>query len=98
MTRAGPVELAVDALAAYRLTRLVIEDRVPFEQTRDWIFNRWPESALAEALGCPWCSGMWVAAGATVASSFAPQVWRPLARTLALSAAIGLLSTWENRD
>jgi len=90
-------DLAIDALAAYRLTRLITEDRAPFGPARDWVLRRWPNSVTADWVSCAWCSGLWIAAGVTVVRSAAPRWWPPAATALALSAATGLLSTWENR-
>lgn len=92
------VPLVLDALATYRATRLIVEDDVPFGPARDWITRRWPDSKFTELVGCPWCSSMYVAAVVVTARVAAPRVWSYLATVLAMSAATGLLSTWENWD
>ena len=88
----------IDALAIYRATRLITEDWMPFGPTREKIYNTFPHSLITELVGCPWCISLWVAAGAVTARATAPALWSPLARILALSAATGLLSTWENKN
>lgn len=46
---------------------------------------------LAAFLVCPWCVGMWVAFGVSLARRFAPEPWSYLAQPLALSAAAAVL-------
>lgn len=50
-------------------------------------------SKLAYWITCPWCLGVWVAAGVVIARRVAPRVWDPVARLLALSAIAGAAST-----
>lgn len=83
------LDLAVDAAAAYRLTRLVTTDRIS-DPLREAIGRRWPESRLDVLVNCPWCTGVWVAAGVQAASTFAPRAWRPVARALAVAAIAGV--------
>lgn len=43
MRRARPVDLAVDTLATFRLTRLITEDTLPvIKKSREWIWRRFP--------------------------------------------------------
>lgn len=97
-------ELVIDALAVHRLTRMVIEDRVPFGWIRSSIVRRAyarqgnnlsAQPYVAELLSCPWCVSIWVAFGVAVARRGAPRVWRPLAQVLAASSVTGLLAGWE---
>jgi hypothetical protein len=90
--------LVVDALAVYRITHLITDDSIPFGRTRDFITNRWPGSLVAEWVECPWCAGVAVAVGVTMARTLIPKWWTHPATALALSAATGLLATWEHRD
>lgn len=117
------LELAVDALAAFRLTRLVTRDKIT-EPARDDLIEeayaqarRTPADAdlpdpvhagdwtaiahedpdvpkVAAFIVCPWCVGMYVAAGVTLARRYVPG-WEHLARLLAVSAATGLLAAQE---
>lgn len=89
--------LAVDALAAFRLTRLATEDTIgrPF---RHAVIDRaerispkageWAE----ELVTCPWCIGFWIACGVVVARRAAPRAWAPVAEAFALSGVTGLLA------
>jgi hypothetical protein len=90
--------LVVDALAAYRITHLITEDTIPFGRARTFITDRWPGSLAAEWVECPWCAGMAVAVGVTLARALIPRWWTHPATAFACSAITGLLATWEHRD
>jgi hypothetical protein len=51
---------------------------------------------LATLVTCRWCAGIWIAAGVTIARSFAPRAWTPIARGLALSSGAVLLARLED--
>lgn len=79
--------LATDALAAHRLTRLVTRDTVTAP-----LRARLPrETRAGELVRCGWCTGVWVAAGVTLARRTAPRFWGPLAMMLATADAVGLV-------
>lgn len=40
-------------------------------------------------LHCPWCTGIWVAAGVTILRALPSLPWRPIARALAVSYVAG---------
>ncbi len=98
--------LAVDFLACYRLTRLVVEDTFPpVKVVRDAIVRRHTTvraitaggtieepHALAELVQCPWCASFWLAALVVVARWNVPGWWTPVAVVLALSAVSGIVS------
>lgn len=116
--------LLVDALATFRLTRLVATD-VIFDRWRDGLIERayiaedtrdeaaarwltgedapgqWAEVVaadpdppkLATLVTCPWCAGMYVAAGVVLARRLAPRPWGAAAKVLALSAAAGIIAS-----
>jgi hypothetical protein len=89
-------DLLVDALACFRLTRLVTEDVVtqPFRQK---IFDKHPptEESWSYVLTCPWCASIWVGGGIALLRKFYPQAWNPAAEMLAFSAAVGLVAERE---
>lgn len=89
----GPTyaDMALDALAAYRLTRLITEDRIT-ETPRDAL--RQHGGWLGELVSCPWCIGVWAAGGVILARRLAPRVWEPAAEVLAVAAVVGLLADW----
>ena len=92
-----PFLLFLDALAVYRITRLITEDHLPFGPLRDRVQGRWANSLLAEWFVCPWCSGMTVAVAVLLLHAGFPAWWPYVAAALALSAITGLLSSWEQR-
>lgn len=88
------MNLLVDALATYRLTRLITTDHLT-EPARDHVRGAFRSAGMERldyALGCDWCTGVWVAAGVVAARRYAPTVWGPLARVLAFSAVTGALA------
>ena len=109
------LELLVDCLATYRLTRLATAD-VLTEGARLAVLRRTgvtpteggPTSSVdmvgamedppkaATLVTCRWCAGVWIAAGVTVARYVVPDLWRPVARGLAASAAAVLLARLED--
>lgn len=96
------IDDVTDALAVYRLTRLVIEDRVPFGKARSAVLRsayarlestEIEQPYIVELLSCPWCMSMWVGFGVLAVRRFA--WWRPLSRVLAASAVAGFLAGQE---
>lgn len=105
MTHA-PILLLLDALACYRLTRLVVADSLT-EPARRWLIGSVPTSdhmldgsrisvaarpRLAEFLSCPWCVSFWTAIGVVLMQSWIPSAWLYVSAVLAFSALAGLLS------
>lgn len=88
--------LVVDALATYRLARLLTRDSIPlFARPRDAIAARWDGRALGELVTCPWCASVYVGAGVLVARLLIPVPWSLLSLVLAWSAVAGFLSSRE---
>ena len=87
--------LAVNGLAAYRITRLLQRDSLPpLPAVREKLLAKYGHLPVSDLIDCPWCLGFWVSAG-VVAASASPyrRLWAPLAAALALSAVVGLIST-----
>lgn len=82
-----------DALATYRLTRLVVEDVIT-APAREKIFDKYPphDRSWSYALTCPWCVSVWVGLGVAALRVAAPSVWDPISKGLAASAVTGVLS------
>lgn len=88
-------EVVLDAVAVYRLTRLLQRDEIPpLPAARDKLMQRYGASPWSQLLDCPWCLGIWVAALAVLARRVSPRMWRVLARVLASSAVTGVISEW----
>lgn len=92
------IDLAIDALATYRLTRLAVEDVVA-APVRQAIFDRYPphEKSLSYALTCPHCAGVWAGAGVALARTVAPRAWQPVALALALAGVVSLANEWRDK-
>ncbi len=89
-----PVALAVDALAVYRLARLVIDDTI-LDAPRDAVHRRLAAGGpvahkVAEGLDCYWCAGLWIACAAAAARR--TRAWRAARYPLAVSACVGILA------
>jgi hypothetical protein len=93
----GALGAVVDALATYRLTVLIKDDKIT-EGLREAVFRRYGHLEDEDGpnpsylMGCPWCLSIYFGALTVAAEHFAPRFWRPLARVLAFSAATGLLA------
>lgn len=92
---------ACDALAVYRLARLVSVDAItaPWrELVRAQAFSTEGiqiSSAWAwtfELVSCVWCMSVWFAAGVVALTKLVPGVWQYGAMGLALSAVAGYLA------
>lgn len=86
--------LLTDALAAYRLTRLVVDDTIldrPRAHLTEALRVGGYDKAI-EGLTCTWCVSVWAAAGVTLARRAAPRLWAPVAAALAASAIAGKLA------
>ena len=86
--------LTVDALACYRLVKLIRDDRIT-EPARQAVIDRQgpPErSKVTYLLHCPWCLSIYFGAALTLGRLRWPGGADAVARTLALSAATGLVT------
>ncbi|MGH9095689.1 MAG: DUF1360 domain-containing protein [Acidimicrobiales bacterium] len=90
------IDLATDAVAAWRLTHLVTEDAFPpIARAREAVLERCgPDSAISYLVTCSFCVGIWAGAGIAVARALAPSAWRTAARALAVGSAAPII---ENR-
>lgn len=89
------VELAADALAAWRLTHLVTADAFPpIAAAREKVLDRYgPDSSISYFAVCPFCVGVWAAVGVTIARAVAPRAWGKAARMLAVAAAVPIIES-----
>jgi hypothetical protein len=92
----GAIDLVIDSLAAYRLTRLVSVDTLPPAVRARARVQRWARRrnhpAVIELIACPWCIGFWMAGATVVARHVIPRQWTPIARVLAISAVTGIVA------
>lgn len=83
--------LVLAALAAYRLTRLVVEDTIT-EDLRNRLLNKVERGSKTETLlTCPYCAGFWVA-GAVVLATRLPA---PLLSWWAIAGATSLIAEFD---
>lgn len=105
----SPAALAVNALAAYRLTRLWTRDSLPpLPAIRQHVLQKLDEiqdakgsheaHPLAALVDCPWCIGFWISVGVVGAATLTPRAWRPLATALAFSAVVANIAVREPDD
>lgn len=89
--------LVLDALAVYRLTRLVVADGITESirdriiQKRDGSTREWWEALLT----CRYCVGIYVATGVTLAQWAIPNEWQWMAYMLAIASAAPLIAGLE---
>lgn len=83
--------LLIGILAAYRITRLIIEDEV-LDAPRNAVFERIkPNGYLYTLLTCYWCLGFWVSILVVGLIWLFPTVAPWVLAPFALSAAVGLI-------
>lgn len=89
----GWLWLLVDALAVYRLARLVTQDDILI-RPRTWLTTRWPvkPGKPSELVVCPWCVSIWLGLAVYAFTRYVPDIWVWAAVPLALSAVAGYLS------
>lgn len=93
--------LATDALAAFRLSRLVVLDSL-LETPRGAVIDRLLEGGpaarkLAEGLECTWCVGVWAATAVVALRRLAPRAGGTVVEVLAVAGAAGLVNEWGQR-
>jgi hypothetical protein len=85
------------SLAAFRLTRVITTDAI-FESVRNKIWGKFPPSkGIGYLITCNWCTGFWVSALFVLMLLILPLPTLVVSLVLAISAVIGLLSTWIER-
>lgn len=89
----------VDALAVFRLTRLVLQDDITAplrEKVRHAAMRSVDSPGVAAKLNtlisCPWCVSPYCAAMVFCARRLMPRAWAPVAEVLAASAITGLVA------
>ena len=98
------VVLVLTTLAAARVTRVIVVDKIGQPLRAAVVRWRGESSALAYLVHCPWCMGLWVAAAlvaavwwpAQLADRFGVTTWIMLPVTaLAIAPLVGLVLTRE---
>lgn len=87
------VNLAVDIAATYRLTKLVLDDKLT-EDLRNKIYEKFPrDSKVSYFIGCPWCVSIWAGAVIFTLRKVNPHGADIVSGLLAASAATGVAYT-----
>lgn len=82
-----------DIVAVYRLTKLVMEDRIT-EDLRGLIYSKVPrDSKISYFLGCPWCVSIWAGAAIFTLRKVSPDTADIVSGLLAASAVTGVVYT-----
>lgn len=89
-------EHAIDALATYRLTKLVIDDEITAElrDAANSHLDNHPGTAskkLKYFLTCPWCVSIWAGGAIVGLRLVSPKAANAVSTALAVSAVTGLL-------
>lgn len=85
------VSVITDIIATYRLTRLVMEDRVT-EDLRGIIYERFPrDSKVSYLLGCAWCVSIWAGFAIFTLRRISPETADIVSGLLAASAVTGVV-------
>jgi hypothetical protein len=88
------LDLVVDTLASYRLTKLIRDDMIT-EPFRESVYSRFGppgESKVSYLVNCPWCMSIWFGVALALARRQRLAAAQVVARGLALSALTGLLN------
>lgn len=94
------LEFAVDALAVYRLTKLITEDKLT-EELRTIVGEKFPPvtdrrtglrriSLVSYLFSCPWCISIWAAGFIFTLRKISPATADYLSSLLAASALTGI--------
>jgi len=87
------VALATDIIATYRLTKLVMEDKIT-EDFRNYVYEKFPrDSKISYFIGCPWCVSIWAGAVIFALRRIDPQVADMVSGILTASALTGVAYT-----
>jgi Protein of unknown function (DUF1360) len=85
-----PLTLLSDALAVYRLTKLITDDKIT-EDLRDLIFEKLPRGhKLQYLITCGWCVSIWAALAIFTLRKISPETADFLSAVLATSAVTGV--------
>lgn len=92
-------ELALRAVATYRLTRFLTKDELA-APLRDAVWSRYPPetSKVGYLLTCEWCMSIWAGSALQIAHMIAPRTTTAVETVLAASAVAGLLTAHEENS
>lgn len=91
-----PLTLIVLTFAVARVTRLIVDDKISLP-IRRWVLAKSGEDGwFFYLVSCPWCMGVWVAAGMTTVTYLWPsKIWAIVLSFLAVAQVASTLLTFE---
>lgn len=98
MTVSDAVLLLIYALAAWRMTKMVIEDEILADFRAKW-WSKWPPEStkLGYLITCYWCLGFWISVIFGLLFFFGGMIGLVIAVILAISALVGLIQGLSER-
>lgn len=90
--------LLIYALAAWRATKIVIEDEILADFREKW-WSKWPPESTKRGylITCYWCLGLWFSALFGLLFLFGGMIGLVIAVILAISAIVGLIQAFSER-
>jgi hypothetical protein len=80
-----------DSLAVYRITKLIMEDKIT-EDLREWVYDKFPQgSKVRYLINCPWCVSVWGGLAIFGLRHVSPKSADLLSGALAASAVTGVI-------
>lgn len=94
-----PLVFIITALAVYRATRFLIQDEL-ISSLRNRLWKKFPPETnkFGYLFTCMWCMSIWTASLFVLSSIIMPTITFYVCLVLALSAIVGLLTAYENRN
>lgn len=87
------VTVLTDIVATYRLTKMIMEDRIT-EDLRALVYTKFPrDSKMSYLMGCPWCISIWAGAAIFTLRKVSPETANIVSGLLAASAVTGVVYT-----
>lgn len=88
------LNLLVDVVAVYRLTKLVIEDEI-LADIREKVWEKFPPETtkIGYLITCPWCVSIWMGGLIFALRKTSPELATYISSTLAASYASGYAYT-----
>lgn len=87
------VAVLTDIVATYRLTKLIMEDRIT-EDLRALVYVNFPrDSKVSYLMGCAWCVSIWAGAAIFTLRKVSPETANIVSGMLAASAVTGVVYT-----
>lgn len=84
------LQIVLTALAVYRLTILVTRDTIT-DGPRHWLQRQFT-GTFVDFWECPWCTSVWIAAGACALTYYEWDWWQWVCLGLTSSAVAGFFS------